>query len=105
VHLKDTNEFIGWCGLKYRKDLDVIDLGYRFKRKFWGKGYATEAATRTIEYAKDPLKLSIIHAFAHVDNVASWKVLEKCGMEFTGETTVDGCPARSYQLVIESPAL
>lgn len=98
VHLKDTNEFIGWCGLKYRKDLDLIDLGYRFKRKFWGKGYATEAAKRTIEYAKDPLKLSKLHAFAHIENIASQKVLEKCGMKFTSLATVDNSAAKKYEL-------
>jgi RimJ/RimL family protein N-acetyltransferase len=96
--LKDTQEFIGWCGLKYRKDLDLIDLGYRFKKKFWGSGYATEAALRTIEYAKEPLHLTKIHGFAHIDNIASWKVLEKCGMRFTGLSVVDNCPARRYEL-------
>jgi RimJ/RimL family protein N-acetyltransferase len=101
VQLKDTTEFIGWCGLKYRKDLKLIDLGYRFKRKFWGNGYATEAAQRTIEYAKDPLNLSEICAFAHIDNIASWKVLEKCGMQFTGLATVDNCPAKSYRLLLK----
>ena len=36
VHLKTTSGFIGWCGLKYRIKDDEIDLGYRFKKEFWG---------------------------------------------------------------------
>src|SRR5512140_212009 len=36
VHVKDTNEFIGWCGLKWLKESDEIDLGYRFKPAAWG---------------------------------------------------------------------
>jgi RimJ/RimL family protein N-acetyltransferase len=33
VILKENNEFIGWCGLKYIKEDDEIDLGYRFFKK------------------------------------------------------------------------
>src|SRR5262245_18712766 len=49
VHVKPdfnpiTIKFIGWCGLKYRAELNEVDLGYRFKKQAWGKGYATEAA-------------------------------------------------------------
>ncbi len=42
---KDKNDFIGWCGLKYRPEVDEIDLGYRLMQKAWGKGFATEAAS------------------------------------------------------------
>ena len=33
VHVKSTLEFLGWCGLKYRSELNEIDLGYRFKKE------------------------------------------------------------------------
>jgi RimJ/RimL family protein N-acetyltransferase len=39
VHIKPHLEFIGWCGLKIIPGIEV-DLGYRFKRSAWGKGYA-----------------------------------------------------------------
>ena len=48
VHTKTNNEFIGWCGLKWIKETNEIDLGYRFKPAAWGKGYATEAAQHTL---------------------------------------------------------
>ena len=44
MHLKTDKNFLGWCGLKYRLENDEVDLGYRLKKMFWGKGYATEAA-------------------------------------------------------------
>lgn len=44
VHEKAGLAFIGWCGLKSRPELREVDLGYRFRRSAWGKGYATEAA-------------------------------------------------------------
>lgn len=97
IHIKDSNEFIGWCGLKHRFELSKVDLGYRFKRSAWGNGYATEAARHTIEYGFTQLRLPLITACAHIDNIASWKVLEKIGMLFTGEGVVDGCQVRQYE--------
>jgi len=38
TYTKNNNEFIGWCGLKYRAELDEIDLGYRLIKKAWGWG-------------------------------------------------------------------
>ena len=60
IHTKDNNEFIGWCGLKYRPELDEIDLGYRLIQKAWGKGYATEAAQHTLDHGFKSLNLKLI---------------------------------------------
>jgi RimJ/RimL family protein N-acetyltransferase len=96
VHTKDNNEFIGWCGLKWLKETDEIDLGYRYKPSAWGKGYATEAAQYTLNYGLQQLRLKKIVAHAHIDNIASQKVLEKIGMQFVGEGVEDGIPLKGY---------
>jgi len=96
VYLKNSKEFIGWCGLKKRSEREFPDLGYRFMTRYWGNGYATEAALQTLEYGFKLLQLKGIFAAAHIDNVASWKILEKCGMEFTGFQTIDNTPTRTY---------
>lgn len=98
VHLKTGLEFIGWCGLKYRGHLNEIDLGYRFKKQAWGKGFATEAAFASLRYGFEKLGLKRIVARAEVDNVASCRVLEKCGMIYTGLGEVDGFPVKVYEL-------
>ncbi len=85
VHLKSNDEFIGWCGLKYIKEDDEIDLGYRFKEEYWGNGYGYEAAKATIDYGFKNLKLKRIVATALPQNIASWKIMEKCGMKCIGE--------------------
>ena len=96
VHTKSGKEFIGWCGLKHRPELDEIDLGYRFMQQFWGKGYATEAAQHTLLYGLSNLGLDIIIGRAHIENTASLKVLEKIGMQFVKEEMVDECPVKTY---------
>jgi len=96
IHTKEKNEFIGWCGLKYRPEINEIDLGYRFVKTAWGKGYATEAAGATLDHGFKKLRLPLITGRAHIDNIASIKVLEKIGMQYIGEGIVDDCPVRTY---------
>lgn len=96
IHVKDSNEFIGWCGLKYRPEIDEIDLGYRLVQKAWGKGFATEAAQHTLYYGLNDLEVKLITGRAHIENIASIKVLEKIGMDYIGEGIVDDCPVRTY---------
>lgn len=96
IHTIDRMDFIGWCGLKFRPELDEIDLGYRFMKKAWGKGYATEAAKHCLDYGFQQLLLSKITGRAHIENIASYKVLEKIGMEFISEDIIDNCPVRTY---------
>jgi RimJ/RimL family protein N-acetyltransferase len=94
IHLKDGMEFIGWCGLKHRPQLDEIDLGYRLIQKAWGKGFATEAAKHSLDYGFMHLLLTKITGRAHIENAASYKVLEKIGMEYTSEEIVYDFPVR-----------
>ena len=98
VHVKPSQEFIGWCGLKYRPELNEIDLGYRFRKEAWGKGYATEAAYASIQYGFEKLGLKIITGRAEIGNTGSCKVLEKCKMTFMGIEEVDGYPVRTYEI-------
>ena len=94
--MKGTGENIGFCGLKYLKEIDDIDLGFRFLPKHWGKGLATEAASECIDYGFSKLALDHIVGFAEPDNHASIRVLEKVGMQFTGMVRLLGCDMRRY---------
>jgi len=98
VHIKINNDFIGWCGLKYRAEINEIDLGYRFKKHAWGKGYATEAAFACIKYGFEKLDLQRIVGRAEVENIGSWKVLEKCSMKYIGEEEIEGHTHKTYEI-------
>ncbi len=72
--------YVGWCGLKNYPDIHEVDLGYRFMKKFWGQGYATEAAHACLKYGFETLNLTRIVARSVPQNVASIKVMQKLGM-------------------------
>lgn len=82
VCLKKTNEFLGWCGLKYEEEYDQIDLGYRFYKKHWGLGYATESADACVNYGFNQLNIEKIVGRALIKNKDSIKVLQKCNFTF-----------------------
>lgn len=84
---KSTNEFLGWCGLKYDKNLDETDIGFRFFEEHWNKGFATESAKACIDFGFENLNLKSIVGRAMSENIASIKVLEKIGLKF--ERTFD----------------
>jgi RimJ/RimL family protein N-acetyltransferase len=74
---------LGACGLAKRAP-ESAELGYWLAFAFWGNGYATEAAGAVIDYAFEDLGYEMLHAGARVSNLASRRVLEKCGFEWTG---------------------
>jgi len=95
----NTGEKLGWCGLKWHPDKGVADLGYRFHKRHWGKGYATEAGRACLSYGFDELKLPRIVADAEPENLASIHVLEKLGFIQTGPTTCEGRLALGFLLL------
>ncbi|NOT51649.1 MAG: GNAT family N-acetyltransferase [Chitinophagaceae bacterium] len=97
VHVRPGLEFIGWCGLKTRPEMNEIDLGYRFIKKVWGKGYATESAYACIKYGFENLGLKRIVGRSLPANAASIRVLEKCGMTYVGEEVIEGLLHKTYE--------
>ena len=83
VTLKDGT-FLGWCGLRFFPETNEVDLGYRFMKKHWGKGYATESSRASLNYGFHTLNLERIIAKAMPDNKDSLKVMQKLGMTFRG---------------------
>ena len=72
---KSDDDLLGWCGLKYN-ELNMVDIGFRLFRKYWGKGYATEAARASLKYGFEILKLEEIIARSHPENERSIKVIK-----------------------------
>lgn len=98
--LKEGDVFIGWCGLKHIEN-NRVDLGYRFMKKYWGKGYATESSIASLDYGFKTLDLSKIIAIAFKTNPASYRVMEKLGMKYIKDFEYEGVPAVEYAMLKE----
>lgn len=98
--LRDTDQLIGFCGLKYLDDLDpgAVDVGFRFLPEHWGKGYATEAATASLAFGFETIGLDRIIALVLPENAASIRVLEKIGMGLVGDEMCEGLCAKRYEI-------
>jgi len=95
---KESNEFIGWCGLKYGELENETDIGFRFFEEEWNKGYATESATACLKYGFDTIKLNRIIGRAMKENTASIKVLKKIGLVYETDCVFENKEAVIYKI-------
>lgn len=79
VTRKDTAQPIGYCGIQKVNEFSKYEIFYAYIPSSWNKGFATEAAFRMKELAKE-LDLKEIIGLSDIHNLASQKVLEKVGL-------------------------
>jgi RimJ/RimL family protein N-acetyltransferase len=98
VERKHDARPIGICGLIKRDSLDDVDLGFALLPAYRGHGYAREAATATLAYARDVVGLRRVVAITALDNADSAKLLERIGMRFESliPAGTDGAPLRLF---------
>ncbi len=94
---KATQKFIGFCGLKYCPEKEEYDIGYRFLRDRWNKGFATETASECLSFGFNELGIETIVGRAMKDNIASIHVLKKIGMTFKDTFDFDGHEGVIYE--------
>jgi [ribosomal protein S5]-alanine N-acetyltransferase len=95
---KQDNGFLGWCGIKFDPPSGEYDLGFRFFKKYWNQGYASEAAIASLKYGFENLNIDLILGRAMEQNLASIKVLEKCGMKYIGKRECGAQPGVIFQI-------
>jgi RimJ/RimL family protein N-acetyltransferase len=78
---------IGGCGIEVPSGGDP-ELGYWIGVRYWGRGYATEAARALLDHAFGELGWKRVSSRARVSNPASRRVLEKCGFQWTGVSLI-----------------
>ncbi len=103
VIARSDAQFLGWCGLKYQTATDEYDLGFRFFRSHWNKGYATEAAAASIDAGFERFGLQVIIGRAMIQNTASIKVLQKVGMQYHKTDLCHGAEAVIYRIEKAAP--
>ncbi|MFT3799218.1 GNAT family N-acetyltransferase [Microbacterium sp.] len=80
--LGETGEMIGQCGITRQRveDDEVIEVGYLFRRAYWHRGLAVEAATACRDWAFENLGTDDLYAKVRSTNVASMNVAIRLGM-------------------------
>lgn len=82
IESKSDARPMGLCGLVRRDTLPDVDLGFALLSEFWGQGYAFEAASEVVSYARRSLGLSRLLAIALPANAPSVRLLGKLGFQY-----------------------
>ena len=97
-------EPLGFTGLSVPWFRDGVEVGWRIRSAYWGRGYAPEAARRVLAFAFDELGLDEVISFTAVINAKSRRVMEKIGLErdadgdFEHPSVPEGDPLRPHVL-------
>ena len=90
VETKETGQFIGFVGLNIpTAELPFspcVEIGWRLASLFWGKGFATEAASAALRIGFEVIRLPEIVSFTALSNIRSQAVMERLGMQRSPET-------------------
>jgi len=90
VEEKSTGRLVGRVGFLNPVGWPAFEIGWTLKREFWGKGYASEAARRALQYGFNELDKPHIISLIHPDNKASIHVAERLGETVEGKTELFG---------------
>ena len=88
VEEKDSGRLAGRIGCINPEGWPGFEVGWTLKREFWGKGYATEAGRRALEYGFNELDKPHIISLIHPENRASIRVAERLGETLEGNARV-----------------
>jgi [ribosomal protein S5]-alanine N-acetyltransferase len=100
VELRETGELIGQCGLiwQFVDGIPKWEVGYHFIRRFWGNGYATEAAVASRDFCFENEMAETLISLIHPDNVRSQAVASRNGMSFWKNTNFKGIPTQVFRI-------
>ena len=81
IRLKKTRRLIGIL-ICFDETEASCEIGYGIGSEYWGRGYATEAVGRFLEYLTEESGFQTVYASFFTGNDASRRVMEKCGMQY-----------------------
>jgi ribosomal-protein-alanine N-acetyltransferase len=85
ITLKGEDDFIGEIGFfEYEKKHRRAEIGYKQSRKFWRKGYMTEALVGMLDYMYDNIDLNRVEALVDPRNEGSLRLIERQGFQRDG---------------------
>ncbi|HVP63471.1 MAG TPA: GNAT family N-acetyltransferase [candidate division Zixibacteria bacterium] len=100
VVLRETGEVLGNCGPTWHEINDELQLevGYHFRRLYWGNGYATEAARAVIEWCFENIPVDHVISLIRSENKTSRRVAERNGLFVAGSAMFHGMEHLVYRM-------
>lgn len=93
ITLTETGRLIGMGSVENRTRFGGLEIGYWLGKAYWGKGFATEAASALVDLAFRVTETDVVLAACRTNNPASRKVLQKQGFELLGLDEMDSLAA------------
>lgn len=85
ITLKDTNDVVGSIGFAdWEVKHNRVEIGYAINKKYWNKGYVSEALQTMIRHLFTNTDIVRIEARCQPANIRSYRVMEKAGMTYEG---------------------
>ncbi len=120
LSISDKHEHLGFCRILNKHDSSFMglskitayenklnpeviqaEIGYSLLPHYWGKGFATEATVRLIQYAKELANIHELLGMTHPENTVSIKVLTKQGFTFLEDGFFGKHPSVTYKLTLK----
>ena len=79
VEIRETGDFAGMAGFAAPEGWPGFELAGMLARRFWGRGYATEAGRAALDYAFTVLEKDHVISLIYPENRASIRVAERIG--------------------------
>ena len=102
---RGEGDLIGFCGLKIADDAGSpvegeLEVGWRLREDVWGRGYAREAATASLDFAFDRVAAERVVALTVIGNEPSWGLMERLGMVRRPELDYVGAPWAETPVIV-----
>lgn len=83
---KEDNKLLGTIYLNIHDEkAKTAGIDYWIREDEWGNGYITEASKCILEFVFNNLNLNRIESCGSKENIGTWKVMEKIGLQYEGE--------------------
>jgi RimJ/RimL family protein N-acetyltransferase len=90
VEEKATGVLVGRVGCWQPEGWPGMEIAWTLRRSFWGRGYATEAASKALDVAFSQLAQTHVISMIHSENAASIRVAQRLRMRLEGRTELLG---------------
>ena len=96
IEIAESNILIGTVSLTRIAD-GSGNLGYWIGVPYWGQGYCSEATEALIRFGFEEMDLSLVYGRHLIQNSASGRVMEKCGLHYVKDIEVEGYALKYYE--------